>query len=439
LSSSGLRYPRLEVLAPRSRCWLLALFALLGCVENASVEFPQRIVLIVVDTLRSDHLSVYGSSVATPNLAALAERGQVFRNVFASFHQTSMSMSAMMTGRTPSIESGDPTAPLPWNSSTWCGLARFSSGPGDTCIPRSVATLAESLLEAGWWTAAVVSNQFLYEPSGFGRGFERWVEVDEREPVAGPESRKSVEDPAHSRDWEKVNRAAFAAVEAAPEDRRSFLYLHYIDVHDYRFLGLSYAEGVELMDEALGQLLAGLEERDFLEGAVVIFTSDHGERLGDEHNFPGELPNNFGHYGNPSFDELLRIPLVVAPPMLEDPSRLLRTQDFPALVREIAGLDPGAATDTKPDEIFVGELFYRTYQSGRWKTTFRRSDGRATLYDLQTDPNELNDLGAERPLRVLAHRERANALTRSLAAAAPIQELSDEDRQRLRALGYLDE
>jgi arylsulfatase A-like enzyme len=425
--------------APRSLRHLLALLVLLGCADGEPSEFPQRIVFIVVDTLRSDHLSVYGSELATPNVAALAERGQVFDNVFASFHQTSMSMSAMMTGRTPSIESGDPTDPLPWNSSTWCGMARFSAGADDTCIPRSLTTLAQSLQQAGWWTAGVVSNQFLYEPSGFGRGFERWVEVDERTPVAGAGSRKGVEDPAHSRDWEKVNRAAFAAVEAVPKERRSFLYVHYIDVHDYRFLGLRYAQGVERMDEGLGQLLTGLEERGFLEQAVVILTSDHGERLGEEHNFPGELPNNFGHYGNPSFDELLRIPLVIAPPLFEDTSRLLRTQDFYGLLRGIAGLTALAPSDTNPDEIFVGEMFYRTYQTGRWKTAFRRSDGRASLYDLETDPDELRDLGAQRPMRVLAHRRRANALTESLAAVAPTRELSDEDRERLRALGYLDE
>jgi len=433
-----LRYLLRAVPALRRLPWLLPILLLLAGAGCAPPEFPQRIVFVVVDTLRSDHLSIYGAELETPNVAALAGRGQVFRNVFASFHQTSMSMSAVMTGRTPSIETGDPTAPLPWNSSTWCGLARFSAGSGDTCIPRSVPTLAERLREAGWWTIGVVSNQFLYEPSGFGRGFEDWTEADERAPVAGPESRKKVNDPAHSRDWQKVNRAAFEAVERAPGGR-AFLYVHYIDVHDYRFLDKSYAEMIPVMDAALGQLLAGLEERGFLEDAVVVFTSDHGERLGEDHGFPGELPNNFGHYGNPSFDELLRIPLVVAPPLFEDTSRLLRTQDLFVLVQEIAGLAAEPSSDTTPDELFVGEMFYRTYQTGRWKTTFRRSDGRASLYDLDEDPDELNDLAQEKPLRVLLYRERANALTDSLAAAsAPTEELSEADRDRLRALGYLE-
>jgi arylsulfatase A-like enzyme len=402
--------------------------------------FPQRIVFIVVDTLRRDHLAPYGSALATPNVAALAARGQVFSNAIASFHQTSMSMAAMFTGRTPSIESSDPRAPLPWNSSTWCGLARFAAGPGETCIPRGVPTLAEALAAAGWWTMGVVSNQFLYEPSGFARGFADWTEVDERAPVAGPRSRQGIADPARSRDWRTVNRGAFAALERAPRGQRAFLYLHYIDVHDYAFAGVSYAEAVRVMDAALGELLAGLEQRGFLEDAVVILTSDHGERLGEDHAFPGELPNNFGHYGNPSFEELLRIPLVVAPPVSADGSRLIRTQDLGSFVLEIAGVaaDPPPA-DTRSDELFVGEIFFRTYREGGFKTTLRRSDGRAFLYDLANDPQERRDLSNEKPLLVLSHRKRVNALSAALAAAAaPQSELSAEDRERLRALGYLE-
>ncbi len=420
-----------------ARLRVVAAVLLVALASACAEPGPRRIVFIVVDTLRSDHLSVYGADVATPNVAALAARGQVFRNVTASFHQTSMSMGAMMTGRTPSIESGDPREPLPWNSSTWCGLARFSEGARDTCIPGAVPTLAERLREAGWWTMGVVSNQFLYEPSGFGRGFEDWIEVDERKPVAGPRSREGVENPRRSRYWPVVNRRAFEAVDRAPEGR-SFLYLHYIDVHDYHFLERSYRESVEVMDRALGELLAGLEERGFLQGAVVIFTSDHGERLGEDHAFPGELPNNRGHYGNPSFEEMLRIPLIVAPAVSGDDSALLRTQDFHDLVLRIAGLAPTPSSDTAADELFVSELNFRTLRQGRWKSTLRRRDGKAFLYDLETDPRERHNVAAQKPMRVLAHRTRGNELTKSLSTpTAPTTELSDADRARLQALGYL--
>ena len=397
--------------------------------------------LIVVDTLRSDHLSVYGSEVQTPNIDALAARGQVFENVFASFHQTSMSMAAMFTGRTPSIESGDPREPLPWNSSTWCGLARFASGASDeTCIPRAMPTLAERLREAGYRTIGIASNQFLYEPSGFGRGFDDWTEVDRRKPLTGPKSRQGVTDPARSRTWRVVNRAVFEALDREPRGR-TFLYVHYIDVHDHLFYKQrSYAQSVVLMDRAIGYLLDGLEERGFLEDAVVVLTSDHGERLGEDHAFPGEFPNSRGHYGNPSFDELLHVPLIVAPPVFADTSRFLRTQDVFYLVQEIAGLTPEHTSDTNPKELFVGELFFRTYRKGHWKTTLRRSDGKAFLYNLETDPEERHDLSQENRLVILAHRNRLNQLTQELRAQrAPQAELSEEDRERLRSLGYLDD
>ncbi|MBW1685097.1 MAG: sulfatase [Deltaproteobacteria bacterium] len=402
---------------------------------------PERIVLIVVDTLRRDHLSVYGSEVETPNIDALAARGQVFENLIASFHQTSMSMAAMFTGRTPSIESGDPREPLAWNSSTWCGLARFASrAPGETCIPRAVPTLAERLREAGYRTIGVASNQFLYEPSGFGRGFDDWTEVDRRKPVPGPRSREGIADPARSRYWRVVNQSVFEALERGLR-RWTFLYVHYLDVHDHLFYPQrSYAESVVLMDRAIGHLFEGLEERGFLEDAVVILTSDHGERLGEDHSFPGEFPDSGGHYGNPSFEELLRVPLIVAPPVFEDTSRFLRTQDVFYLIQEIAGLAPERAVDTHPGELFVGELLFRTYRKDRWKSTIRRSDGEAFLYDLETDPEERNDLSQQKRLLVLSHRTRLNQLTQELRAeSAPQAELSEEDKERLRILGYLDD
>jgi len=400
---------------------------------------PERIVLVVVDTLRRDHLSVYGSAIPTPNVAALAARGQVFENAVASFHQTSMSMAAMFTGRTPSIETGDPRQALPWNGSTWCGMARFGSGEGDLCLPRSLPTLAERLRAAGYWTIGVTSNQFLYEPSGFGRGFDDWSQVDERKPTVGPASREAVPDPGRSRTWTSVNRAVDAALGRRPTDR-FFLYVHYLDVHDYRFARRSYADAVAVMDQALGRLFGKLEKARLLDGAVVVLTADHGERLGEAHGIPGEVPNSTGHYGNPSWQELLRIPLIVAPPVFADTQRFVRTQDLFEFVQQIAGLAPEPRLDTRPDELFVGELFFRTYRRGQWKATVRRSDGRAFLYDLEADPHEQRDLAEHEPLRVHAFRTRINELSRELAATPSVaRELSEPEKARLRALGYLDE
>ena len=71
----------------------------------------KHIFLIVVDTLRRDHVSLYGDALRTPNMERLAAEGQVFDAATASFHQTTMSMAALFTGRTPSLEKSlDPQA-----------------------------------------------------------------------------------------------------------------------------------------------------------------------------------------------------------------------------------------------------------------------------------------------------------------------------------------
>ena len=411
--------------------------ALLACGPRSPAP-PKRLILIVIDTLRRDHLGVYGAPVPTPNIDALAARGQHFTNVVSSFHQTSMSMASLFTGRTPSFESGDGRT-LSWNGHTWCGLVRLAQAPGsDPCIPPNVPTLAEALRDAGWWTIGVASNQFLYEPSGFSRGFDDWVEVDDRPPIAGAASRRNLVDARHSRTWRPVNRAVTSALNRRKSDH-FFLYVHYIDVHDYNFEKVTYAAAVQVMDKAVGKLLGKLEAASLLEDAVVVLTSDHGEQLGELHGFEGELPNTFGHYGNPSFQELLRIPLIVAPARFDHPSRFLRSQDLFHLLLEIAGIERERAHDVAPDELFVGELLYRNYRQGRWKSLVRRADGRHFLFDLEADPLERKDLGAQFPTVVAAHHKRIEELTRSLAATrVPQRELSESERERLRTLGYID-
>ena len=170
--------------------------------------------------------------------------------------------------------------------------------------------------------------------------------------------------------------------------------MHYVDVHDYFFQKLSYAKAVQEMDQGVGRLLALLESAKLLENAVVVLVSDHGEQLGEMHNFPGELPKSFGHYGNPSFQEQLRIPLIVSPARGGRPDRFLRSQDVFQLLLEIGGVKREPSRDTEPDELFVGEARYRTYRQGRWKSFLRRADGRHFLYDLEADPLERSDVGA---------------------------------------------
>jgi arylsulfatase A-like enzyme len=415
----------------------LAGFALLaavgaGCQAEAP---PERIVLIVLDTLRRDHLGPYGGAAATPHIDRLARSGTVFRNAVASFHATSMSMGALFTGRTPSIESGRGDAALDWTQQSWCGLARFSRAETSTCVPEELSTLGESMRRAGYETLGVTPHPLVQRPHGFDRGFDRWHEIDlGRRGVLSfrEETRPRF---AALRAGDVVNRAVSEVLDERTSDH-FFLYVHYLDAHDWNLAGVPYAKSVAAVDAAIGGLVEDLAARDLLEGSALVLTSDHGEALGEQHFQPASER----HAGNPSFEPVLRVPLIVAgaDPGL-DPESFLRSEDVFRLLVRLAGIEPVGEAGLAPDELFVTEQVYRTYRRGRWKSFWLRGSDRVRLVDLDTDPGEKHDVAASQHEVVAEHRRRIDALSRELGAPdRQVGEILPEQLERLRVLGYLE-
>ena len=391
-----------------------------GCGPIRSVEPdpPERIILIVVDTLRRDHVSVYGPRVSTPQIDALAKRGQVFSDLTAAYHQTTMSMAGLFTGHTPSLEKGEGRERLDWMGETWCGLWRFRRSSGsDSCLPESLPTLAERLRGAGYWTLGVTSNELLYRPGGYERGFDRWVELAGTPVPAG-----------------RVNQAVLTSLTRRPSDR-FFLYVHYMDVHDYRAQGRTYAESVAVADQAVGRLVSILEEADLMQGSVVIFTADHGEHLPLEEHF---VEPGVGHTGRPSFETLTRVPLIVAPAMFPDETKPLRGIDLHGMILQLAGIQAPDAEVLDPDEIFLSERHFQTYRRGEWKSLRHRDTGKHFLVNLRRDPDERRTVHRQNGDIVAQHAERMDQIAEALGS--PDYEgrtISDSDRARLQALGYL--
>ena len=288
---------------------------------------------------------------------------------------------------------------------------------------------------AGYTTIGVTSNAMLFDPSGFSRGFDDWREV--------PEGGRGRAPAVLKRSWKESSamRSAAAVVEsvdAALRQRKSdrfFLYVHFMDVHDWAAVKIPYRDSVEAVDRGVGALLDRLALEGLLEDAVILLTSDHGESLDEPHL----VPTTPRHIGNPSFEPVLAVPLIVSGGEIEHAGPMIRSEDLFRILVKLAGGEPEATSDLEPDELLITEMAYRTYRRGRFKSYHGRFDGSLRLVDLAEDAGELHDVAAARPAVAAAHRERIDQLTAQLAARdAPLHEVSEEHMDRLRSLGYVE-
>jgi len=359
----------------------------------------------------------------------------VFENAVSDFHQTSMSMGALFTGRIPSLESEESRRRLIWVGRSWCGMRRFAKQRDDACIPASLTTLAEDFAAAGYWTIGVASNALLYRPAGFDKGFDDWTEVT-RESASGGWGKQTAIEDVRGRRSELVLEQVEGALARRPRDR-VFLYVHFMEPHDdVRREFPDYASSVVAVDLAVGELLAQLEQQGLLEDALVILTADHGQMREDDETYHTQ----HGHRGNPSYEPVLEVPLIIAPPPDADATSLVRSHDLRELIVRAAGLGfDGPESILAHDEQLLTEARYWTYRRGRWKSSWPRSGDPPVLFDLEQD--EVEDLSNRHPEILVAHRARIDELREQLRLPAElgVRSLSDEDRIRLRLLGYLEE
>ena len=406
--------------------------------DDSCAQPPDRIVFFVIDTLRADVPGFAGGPATTPTLDRLATEGQAFDDAVAAYHATTMSMAALFTGRTPSLESGDRRKSVELNGRTWCGLFWLQPHANEArCIPAAIPTLAEVLASLGYETLGVVSNELLFAPFGLERGFDRWEEVGGRIIFTRP-GIKEREAAHRSRAAAAVNARVMDVLRGRSSDR-FFLYVHYMDVHDYALRSFDrekYVDAVTTVDSAIREVVEFLEREALSENALIVVTSDHGERFGEQHLLPGTA----SHAGNPSFEELLRVPLIVHPGCFAATEHPMRGQDTFRRITEIAGANLSMSPDLEDGELFVSEKEWQTYRNGRWKSFLPRSGDRLHLVDLETDPAERRDVAPAHPAIAQAHRMRIQTFTTQLATArASPTGLTPEDKRRLRALGYLDD
>ena len=517
-------------------CAIAVVLGASGCGRDGTTTVGCNVLLIVVDTLRADHVGAYGSKHATPNIDGLAARGVTFKRTYSHIPITGPSHSSLFTALLP-FEHG-------------------VHNNGQILDPQ-FQTLAEILGDDGRSTAAVVSLGVLKRKFGLSRGFETyrddfgldwmkdagevneeifeildemsakpyflWVHYsDPHEPYAPP-------DLEYPRIMLELNGAPAGELSAGG---RSSVFdlellsgvneLRFIDTSStkrrlYRFTNIRiprnsvevrlpaewktrekrvgspsyqgvfpatvelvnpsaktqsvvletackrvlrkdevrerYALEVEYVDSQIGRLLDRMRERGLLDDTLIVFASDHGEGLGDH--------KHVGHISQ-LYDSLLRVPLIMSQPgrlteglTIEEPVSLvdvlptitdLLDLPNPAGASGVSLLPLIAGSKEEPRPVFGVTSRPEAYSdktavvARSYKFIHSLTDDRdwEELYDLETDPDELVDLAPSAPpildeLRtILRKRLRSSAMAEVNEA-----KLSEEEIERLRALGYI--
>jgi len=319
-------------------------------------------VLVVADTVRADHLGLYGYDRPTsPALDALAAKGMRYDRAYAQAGWTLPSITTLLTGLYPHQHQvgRDPKQP-----------DRFG------CLPDTVTTLPEIAATAGYRTGAFFNNTFLAPEFGLQQGFDRY----DFQGATNDNHRSAAQTVTDGLTW------------LAGGDTPAFLLLHFMEPHlDYQppsdvagtfatgarpdelklipgrdnpftlmqmrqlvpspegkaFTVALYDEELLAVDRAMAALSAGLAGRD--REALVVFTSDHGEEFWDHGGF---------EHGHALWSELTRVPLIVAGPGFSAGSSdaVVEHLDlFQTLVAVAGGLPPATSGGADLRHLPAGE------------------------------------------------------------------------------------
>ncbi len=445
----------------------LGLSAHLACGSNAPSDPPtppENAIIVVVDALRADRLGCYGSDAGlTPGIDALARTGLVFKAAYSNATFTFPSTASLFTSTQPTVH-------------------RITHDPEREEMLRRMSDAYVMLPE-------------VYKAAGFTTGlltFPGWVS-----PTANYMQGVDVKAESERSDTALLELAIDFITDHG--DRPFFLYLHFIDMHDYWFpehlfdgvdpenLGLSpnlmsladmeipvayetlakvlnqpggltardlehlqsvYNRRLQETDRVIGELVRHLIGAGLIDETLLVVTSDHGEQF-LEH---GRLV----HGGDAFYNELIHIPFIVSNPGLYPETVTASTPatsiDFAPTLLDLMGLEiPG---------VFQGESLAHRHDEDRvvfatdgrtWKALNREwsyivaeSTGREELFNLIADPDETTNLADRNPEIVeIGRRQVKQAMaecSRHPYLAIKVEEIvmPDEQIERLRSLGYIE-
>jgi len=328
--------------SPRTYFILAGLLLLLGIASQIEIRRPARragglaelsalrerqdlnVVFLLIDALRADRLGVAGYGRPTsPNLDALARSGVRFARTRAPSSWTKPSMASLLTATSPSAN-----RILRWE---------------DT-VPEAATLPAEIFHEAGLRTLGLYRNDWLAPHFGFGQGFDNYYTprvFAQSEPLR--RNSPSVGAGLQGSDAD-ITQAATQFLKSLGRDQ-FFLYLHYMDVHQYASeasgptFGTSHSDfydsAIAWVDRNVGEVVAELERLGLASRTLIVITSDHGEEFG-EHGGEG--------HGRTLYHEVTDVPWILVPPFRLEPGIVVETSvsslDIFPTVLDLMGLPP---------------------------------------------------------------------------------------------------
>ncbi len=427
--------------------FLLLLIA--GCSskqKQGAVSAPKHLLVITIDTLRADHLGSYGYHFArTPRLDQLAGEGV-------------------------RVEHAVSVAPitLPSHTSIFTGLYPPAHGVRDNGayrVPDELTTLAEVLQGKGYSTQAIVSALVLHRRYNLDQGFDGYD--DDLWNEDEPHMFMIRERPARRTVDAAINWLRTWSDRGERERKPFFLWVHMFDPHQPHTAGNAdralavtpYDAEIASADRQVGRLLDALAEQGVLDDTLVVFTSDHGESLGEHgekthavfiyestirvpmiFRHPGTLPAGTVYQGDARGVDLF-------PTVLSMLGHSIPTNQGSDLSRTLKGEAPPPGKSQYSESLLAqlgfGMAPLLGVRNGPW--TYIRAP-RPELYNRAVDPNERNNLLAAEADET---RSKASELDSELdqillesekfGITVTANPLDEETTEMLQALGYLGE
>jgi len=456
----------MKVVHLQQTIWVLALAVLIlfgpSCDRIAPAKGPPNLIIILVDTLRADHLHYSGYARGTsPNIDTLAAESIIFENHYSTASRTGPAVASIITGLHPRSH---------------CVINPLIHWDAKGVLGEEQTTLAELLRNEGYHSYGFITNLNVTERFGFAQGFE-------------------VYQPVGAGNVKAVNKAALAVLQQRPE-KPFFLYLHYMEPHspytaprEYKRLFVDagyrgpitgqhsqldqivagkltvdardvqeleglYDQEIKYFDDEIGRFIQTLKDRGLYENTIIVFVADHGEEF---------LEHGSVLHGYTLYEDQLRVPLFIHDSRREEPRKVeavTRHVDLLPTLLDMMGLYylgdvqgqsliplmEGAPAEDWEVPVYaeaslmaVKTIRRRSLMIEGWKLIETEIPSPTLeLYHIAEDPGERRELSAENPEK----RDHLLEQMRSLEAQMPLAQsrtvkLREQEIEALRSLGYV--